>query len=240
MLEAIRHDEGRPLYGLSRCSLLAGLPEATVQAIEDACVWYRCESGEIILHADDKFDSVYFVVEGSVRIFHQLQGKREINFAEIGTGSVFGELSAIDGGGRTADAITAEASVIAVCPRQTFLDNLMDHPMLAIRLLQKLTGIIRKSDQRITNLAGMTGSQRVFAELLRLSAPDVERPGSYSISPAPYHKDIASWAGTTTDVVARAIAHLMKAGLLVRHDSNLAITDRGKVEVLLKTFQNDD
>ena len=89
-------------------------------------------------------------------------------------------------------------------------------------------------------VAGMTGSQRVFAELLRLSAPDVERPGSYTISPAPYHKDIASWAGTTADVVARAIAHLMKAGLLVRYGSNLAITDRGKVEVLLKTFQNDD
>jgi hypothetical protein len=32
----------------------------------------------------------------------------------------------------------------------------------------------------------------------------------------------------------------MKAGLLVRYGSNLAITDRGKVEVLLKTFQNDD
>jgi len=122
-------------------------------------------------------------------------------------------------------------------------DNLQGQslvPMLAFRLLQKLAGIIRKSDQRITNLAGMTGSQRVFAELLRLSAPDVERPGSFSISPAPYHKDIASWAGTTTDVVARAIAHLMKAGLLVRYGSNLAITDRGKVEVLLKTFESVD
>ena len=153
---------------------------------------------------------------------------------------MFGELSAIDGGGRTADAITAEASVIAICPRQTFLATMMDHPTLAFRLMQKLAGIIRKADQRITNLAGMTGSQRVFAELLRLSVPDVERPGIYSISPAPYHKNIASWAGTTTDVVARAIAHLMKAGLLVRYGSNLAITDRGKVEVLLKTFQIDD
>jgi CRP/FNR family transcriptional regulator, cyclic AMP receptor protein len=234
MLEAITHDEGQPLYGLSRCSLLTGLPEATIQAIADACVWYRCEPGEIILHADDKLDSVYFVVEGSVRIFHQLQGKREINFAEIGTGGVFGELSAIDGGGRTADAITGEGSLIAVCPRHTFLANLMDHPMLAVRLLQKLAGIIRKADQRITNLAGMTGSQRVFAELLRLSAPDVERPGTYSISPAPFHQDIASWAGTTTDVVARAIAHLMKAGLLVRYGSTLAITDRGGVEALLE------
>ena len=239
-METITDHEARPPYGLSRCLLLAGLPDETVRAIEDACVWYRCQPDEIILHADDKLDSVYFVVEGSVRIFHQLQGKREINFAEIATGGVFGELSAIDGGGRTADAVTGEAGIIAVCPRQTFLTTLMDHPTLAFRLLQKLAGIIRKADQRITNLAGMTGSQRVFAELLRLSAPDVERPGSYTISPAPYHKDIASWAGTTADVVARAIAHLMKAGLLVRYGSNLAITDRGKVEVLLKTFQNDD
>ena len=239
-MKKITHDEDRPAYGLSRCSLIAGLPEETIKAIEDACVWFDCAPGEIILRADDKLDSVYFVVEGSVRIFHQLQGKREINFAEIGTGDAFGELSAIDGGGRTADAVTAGPSVIAVCPRQTFLDTMVDHPMLAFRLLQKLASIIRKSDRRIANLAGMTGSQRVFAELLRLAVPDVERPGTHIISPAPYHKDIASWAGTTADVVARAIAHLMKAGLLVRYGSNLAITDRGKVEVLLKTFQNDD
>ena len=45
MLEAITHDEGQPLYSLSRCSLLTGLPEATIQAIAEACIWYRCEPG---------------------------------------------------------------------------------------------------------------------------------------------------------------------------------------------------
>jgi CRP/FNR family transcriptional regulator, cyclic AMP receptor protein len=174
-----------------------------------------------------------------VRIFHQLQGKREVNFAEINAGDAFGELSAIDGGGRSADAVAAMSSVIAICPRQTFLDTLLDHPMLARRLLEKLTGIIRKADRRIANLAAMTGSQRVFAELLRLAVPDVERQGTFVISPAPFHKDIAAWAGTATDVVARAIAHLMKAGLLVREGSSLAITDRARIEALVRTFDSD-
>jgi CRP-like cAMP-binding protein len=239
-MKAITHDECRPEYGLSRCSLITGLPEVTIQAIEDACVWFECAPGETILCADDKLDSIYFVVEGSVRIFHHLHGKREINLAEIGAGDAFGELSAIDGGGRTADAVTAGPSIIAVCPRQTFLDVMINHPMLTFRLLQKLAGIIRKADHRITNLAGMTGSQRVFAELLRLAVPDLERPGTHIISPAPSHKNIASWAGTASDVVVRAIAHLMKAGLLVRHGSDLTLTDWPKIETLIKTLHSDN
>jgi CRP/FNR family cyclic AMP-dependent transcriptional regulator len=238
-METTMPESRRSARDLSRCALLSGLPTETIRAIEDACIWSDCAAGEIILHADDKLDSVYFVVEGAVRIFHQLQGKREVNFAEINAGDAFGELSAIDGGGRSADAVAAVSSVIAICPRQTFLDTLLDHPMLARRLLEKLTGIIRKADRRIANLAAMTGSQRVFAELLRLAVPDVERQGTFVISPAPFHKDIAAWAGTATDVVARAIAHLMKAGLLVREGSSLAITDRARIEALVRTFDSD-
>lgn len=226
-------------WHLDDSKLLTGLPEAAIKEMERSSEWFQCEPEEIVLSADERLGGVYFVAEGNIRIFHRLEGKREINFAQFGPGDVFGELTAIDGKGRTADAVAVNSAVIAICPKQAFRDMLVAHPTLALRLLEKLAGIIRQADLRIANLAAMTGPQRVYAELLRLATPDLAQAGRYVIDPAPYHRDIASWSGTTTDVVARAFGHLMKSDLMQRQGSSLILKDRDRINVLIRTMSDD-
>lgn len=239
-MQTLTYESGRSRWSLSDSKLLTGLPEAAIRDLERACEWYRCAPDGIVLDAEERLDGVYFIAEGTVRIFHRLEGKREVNFAQFGPGDAFGELSAIDGQGKTADAIAVNAAVIAICPQQVFREMLVAHPPLALRLLEKLAGIIRKADTRIANLAAMTGPQRVYAELLRLATPDVDRVGRYVIEPAPYHRDIAAWAGTTTDVVARAFGHLMKSNLMQRQGSSLILNDRDRINVLTRTLAEED
>lgn len=239
-MQILTHEPGRSRWSLFASKLLAGLPDEAIRDLEGACVWYRCEPGGIVLDAEQRLDGVYFIAEGTVRIFHRLEGKREINFAQFGPGDAFGELAAIDGQGKTADAIAVNAAVIAVCPQPVFREMLVTHPSLALRLLEKLAAIIRKSDARIANLAAMTGPQRVYAELLRLATPDIERLGRYVIEPAPYHRDIAAWAGTTTDVVARAFGHLMKSNLMQRQGAALILNDRDRINVLTRIATEEE
>lgn len=238
------HEPGVSTFGLTGCRLLEGLPadvaEELAHELEAVCDWAAYEEGQIVLDARSKLRDVYFIADGVVRIFHRLDGKREINFAEFRGGDAFGELSAIDGGGRTADAIATTPAIIAACPQDAFLKAMADHPPLALAVMRKLTGIIRHSDKRIADLAAMTGAQRVFDELLRLAMPDTDQPGAFIISPAPRHRDIAGWAGTETDVVARAIAHLMKSDLLVRRGSDLILADRDRIETLVRTRAEEE
>jgi len=239
-VQILTHEPGRSCWNLSDSKLLSGLPEAAILDLERASGWFRCAPDDIVLGADERLDGVYFITAGTIRIFHRLEGKREVNFAQFGPGDAFGELSAIDGQGRNADAIAVNAAVIAHCPRQVFREMLIAHPPLALRLLEKLAGIIRKADTRIANLAAMTGPQRVYAELLRLATPDIERRGRYVIEPAPYHRDIAAWAGTTTDVVARALGYLMRSNLMQRQGSSLILNDRDRINVLTRTLAEED
>lgn len=237
-MRELAHIPGQSAYSLGGCRLLHGLPADAVMALEHSCRWAAYETGELVLDSASKLRDVYFIADGAVRVFHRLDGRREITFAEFHAGDAFGELSALDGGGRTADAVASSSAVIAACPQDAFLQALAAHPALALAVMRKLVGIIRQSDKRIADLAAMSGAQRVYAELLRLGAPDPANPRGCIVDPAPLHRDMASWAGVETDVVARAIAHLMKTGLLTRRGAALIVADRGRVDALARTYSD--
>ena len=199
--------------GLEVCPLLKALSPDAIRDVEQACNWYVVPPEQIIVKHHDPSDAAYFIISGIVRVFSRVQ-QQEINFAQFGPGDIFGELGAIDGQERSADVVTVTETHLAALQRPVFHDVLLRHPQLTFGLLVKFAGIIRRSDQQIMRFASLTAVQRVYLELLRLAAPDISGDGTWIISPAPLHKEIASWAGTTPDVVGRAIGHLMRASLL--------------------------
>ena len=220
--------------GLEVCDLLAGLAPEAVTALERACHWRRLPPGHILFRHDDPPDAVYFVVEGAVRAFLPLQDGLEINYARFGPGDMFGELAALDGRERSADVQTLTESLVAACPRPAFLEALRSNPELSLRLLARLAGVIRHSTRRIAEISGLSEVQRVYLELLRLAVPEASGRGGWEIRPAPLHKEIAGWAGTTTDIVGRALGHLMKSGLVQRRPGGLHILDRRRLETLAR------
>ncbi len=228
MMQAMEYRAGEAPFTLSHCALLAGLPPDSVREIEAACRWHACPPGSVVLSAAEKLDSIYFIASGSVRITGSP--------ARFGPGEAFGELSAIDGGGRSAEAVSEADTVVALCPRDRFLAALEQHPALAMRLIRKLTGIIRNADSR--RAAGQGGAaapgapEQVYAELLRLAVPVPGQPGLHQVSPAPRHNDLAAAAGTTPDLVARALAQAMRAGLVERRGTTLVVRDRDGLALL--------
>ena len=226
-------DTGRDT-GLAVCDLLAGLPTDAIAALERACEWLHLPPGHILFRHDDPPDAVYFVVEGAVRAFLPVQDGMEVNYARFGPGDMFGELAALDGRERSADVQTLTESLVAACPRPAFLEALRRNPDLSLRLLIRLAAVIRQSSQRIAEISGLTEVQRVYLELLRLAVPDPAAEGGWLVRPAPLHKEIAGWAGTTTDVVGRALGHLMKSGLVQRRPGGLHILDRRRLETMAR------
>lgn len=218
--------------GLSVCPLVRDLPPEALEQLERKCRWLRVPPGRIVVRHEDPSDAVYFIISGLVRVFFRVAGEQEINFAQFGPGDMVGELAAIDGRERSADVVTVNETVLAACPSAHFREALLHYPQLTFGVLQKFAAIIRRADQQIQRFVALTSVQRVYLELLRLAAPDISGDGTWIISPAPLHKEIASWAGTTPDVVGRAIGHLMKANLLQRRGPNLQIIDRPRIETL--------
>ena len=231
-------DEGAENTGLGVCELFADMAPEALAALERSCHWLRLPMGHILFRHDDPPDAVYVVVEGAVRAFMPVQDGMEVNYALFGPGDMFGELAALDGRERSADVQTTADSLVAACPRPVFLETLRTHPELGLRLLIRLADVIRQSSQRIAEISGLTEVQRVYLELLRLAVPNPEGDGHWEIRPVPLHKEIAGWAGTTTDIVGRALGHLMKAGLVQRRSGALLVLDRKRIETMAREAQS--
>jgi len=212
-------------------ALLGSLAETELRALEQRCRWRRFGAGQQIVDRQSEDRSVFFVVEGRVRVVDYSPGGREVIYAVLGPGSHFGELAAIDGRGRSASVLAIEDCVLAqITPAD--LDSLLRRfPDLALALIRHLVEIIRTSDERISELSTLGAMQRVGRELLRLAEPGAA--GALSISPLPTQSSIASQTGTTRETVARTLAQLAQEGLIERQGRRLRIPDRARLEALL-------
>ncbi len=215
---------------LGQIPLLEGLEAEEIGGLERHCRWRRYHQGERVLDSGGASRDVYFVATGAVSIVNFSLSGREVTLATAKAGSYFGELAAIDSQPRSASVVAVEDSLIATLPPRPFLDLLQRRAEVTFRVLQRLTGIIRQSDQRIMELSTLAATQRVYAELLRMAEPDAAVPGLWVIRPLPPLREVASRVSTTRETVARAMAQLYPTGLARRKGRNLYLMDRDGLE----------
>jgi CRP/FNR family transcriptional regulator, cyclic AMP receptor protein len=91
-------------------------------------------------------DSLYIVGSGSVELSIKDNAGAHIVLATPGPGEVFGELSLLDGGARTADAVCSEPCTLLYLDRADLLNFLHDHPDAALDLLTMMGQRIRSTD----------------------------------------------------------------------------------------------
>lgn len=219
--------------GLSRFELFAGVAPADIGAIEASCTWHRIAAGEQVFDKESDTLEVYFVVTGAVRILTQ-SGDREVALADVLAGNYFGELAAIDRMKRSARVVATQDCVLASLEGIAFLEMLHRHPLVAVKVLERLTRIIRNLDQRVTDLSTASESQRICGELVRLAEPDPARPDGWAIPDMPNHKEIAAWVGTSREVVAQSIGELAREGIIKRRGMGLMITDLPRLRLMSK------
>jgi CRP-like cAMP-binding protein len=220
-------NEERTLAGIP---LLEGLEAEEIARLERSCRWRRFREGERVLDSGGASRDVHFVVSGAVSIVNFSLSGREVTLATAKAGSYFGELAAIDNQPRSASVVAVEDSLIAALQPRPFLDLLQRRAEVTFRVLERLTEIIRQSDQRIMELSTLAATQRVYAELLRMAEPDAAVPGLWVIRPLPPLREVASRVSTTRETVARALAQLYPTGLARRKGRNLYLMDRDGLE----------
>jgi len=99
----------------------------------------RFDAGERIFLEDDAADCMYLVRSGTVDV---------ITFGtvleSVGPGGMFGEMALIDGGPRSAAALAAEATEVALIDKETFHALLREEPAFALAIMRLLTKRIRR------------------------------------------------------------------------------------------------
>ena len=217
---------------LASVKIFGGLPADVMRRVVSTAAWRECAAGERIIERGQTGQEVYFIIEGGVRVLNFAASGRVISFASLGPGAYFGELAAIDGQPRSATVVAQAKCVLAVLEGEEFRHLVLSFPQISITLLRRLSEIVRRSDERITDLSSLSAAQRVCLEILRLAEPDPVAGRSWVVYPLPTQANIASRIGTTRETVARMISRLAAEGIVERKSKSLYIRDRDRLEAL--------
>ncbi len=220
--------------------LFEGLPEDVADDFSRSAHWRRYVAGDVIFDQNSDTLECHFVVSGGVRLLSCVEGGEAVTLAEVQGGEVFGELAAIDGLPRSARALVVADAVVASIEGPVFVELMQRHPPTAVRMLRRLTRIVRSMDVRLANMSSLDAGQRVMVELIHLAEPDQRVPGAWIIPYAPSHGDLAGWAGVDKEVVARTIGELARDGVLRRRGGSIVFLDWQKLQLLVKPKSGRD
>lgn len=205
----------RSSLALRQISLFEGLDDDCLDRISNACEWRHIDAKKPVFTRSSTGSDVFFLLTGRVRITTYSASGREVSFRDYQPGEHFGDLSAIDGQMRSADVVALESSQLASLSAADFMTLMARESLVARRMLQHLTGLVRQLTERVLELSTLSVQSRLHVELLRLAHEGGLLPdGSARIEPAPAHSALASKISTNREQVAREISALTKSGLL--------------------------
>ena len=209
---------------LKNVPIFSDLSDSDLTKIATKMIPREYEKGKIILLEESLGESFFIITSGAVKVTRLSDDGREVILAILGESDFFGEMSLLDGEGRSANIVANEQSEVVTLSRSDFLDCLQKYPKIAIALLEELAVRLRKSDQHIESLSLSDSEQRIGITLIRLAEElGTIKQGDVNVKNLPYQQDIANMAGTSRETVSRTLKLLETKNLLKRDGRNLII-----------------
>lgn len=199
---------------------LADLPifkgaELDLTRYETRAHWRPFSPDEVLVDFDDPSTDVYFICSGDVRVLIRTRSGKEVILGELKTGTMFGELAALDGVTRSANVTALTRGEVCVMTAPAFREIVFSSRPVAERVFRLLTGRVRELDARLMEQTVLDLRHRLYSELLRLSIPrgnTTERV----VTPPPYHHVLASRIGCRREQVTREFTSMDQEALIER------------------------
>lgn len=179
--------------------------------------------GAVLIRESDVSDHVILLVSGRVKISSAAPSGRQVMMAIRGPGDLLGEVSAIDGGERSA-TVTALTDVRAVSlTGAEFHRFMIGTPSVTVELLKLVVGRLRESTRRrlengVYDVPSRTA--RLLIDYARLYGEPVRGGVVVKLR----QSELAEAAGASREAVAKA--------LRIFRDAGAVRTNRGSFDVL--------
>jgi len=209
---------------LRKVPIFSDLSDSDLTKIALKMVPREYGKGKMILLEESHGESFFIITSGAVKVTRLSDDGREVILAILGESDFFGEMSLLDGAGRSANIVANETAIMLTLSRRDFLECLESYPKIAISLLEELAIRLRKSDQQIESLSLSDSEQRIGITLIRLAEElGTIKQGNVFIKNLPFQQDIANMAGTSRETVSRTLKLLEDKSLIMKENRVLTI-----------------
>ena len=209
-----------------------GLPVESVDRAIAHIVMRSHPANQVILLENDWGNSVYFILNGWVKIrTYNIDGK-EVTLNIVGKGELFGEMAPLDEAPRSTDVITLTPTLICNVPSQDFVNLLGTEPQAGIRLAKQMARRLRQVNRRL-RLRESDSMSRVADVILFLAdGQGIKVEGGIEVPNLP-HRELSSLSGLARETVTRVLSKLEKKELIIRDRDLIRIPDLSALEKLM-------
>ena len=172
-------------------------------------------SKDLIFAPGDPDGQLYFLLEGTVRLYKIYGEYKEATVAMLKDRGVFGEVSLGEGSRQRCFAETVTGARVAVVRKRVLVEAIKSHPTFATKLLFSFSDRLRQSDEAIESLLSREVSARLARLLLNLGERFGETNGSDTVLNLRLtHQDLANMIVSTREAVSKVMSEFQRAGLI--------------------------
>lgn len=200
---------------LKKVAIFKDLNRAELKELSRIAVKKHFPKGRRIFREGSRALGLYIIFRGFVRIVIGDNAGREVMLALMKRGDVFGEVALIDGGNRSAGAVTDTAVDLIWIHTKDFDRVSHRNPQIAIQTLKQLARRLRESDRRIASLVFLDNYGKVACALrdLALTEGHSDPKGFFSL-PRKSPKEIALLVGVSVQSARNVMSDLERQGIL--------------------------
>ena len=207
---------------------VASQPHVSLEDFERAGVRVaerRFGARDTIFAPGDPDGQLYFLLEGTVRLYKIYGEYKEATVALLKDGGVFGELTLEETPRQNAFA-EALTDVRLVRVRKSALNEVIKrHPDFATKLFFSFSERLRQSDEVIESLLNREVSARLATLLLNLGDRFGEAEGSGTVLKVRLtHQDLANMIVSTREAVSKVMSEFQRAGLIEVRNRRISVS----------------
>jgi CRP/FNR family transcriptional regulator, cyclic AMP receptor protein len=174
----------------------------------------RVPAGTVIMEPETAADSLYFVIDGRIRLYRLAPTGEQVFQGDLSAGDCLKCPRVLGQHECHAFAEAIIDSTLEVLSKPLFerlrRESMAFNQTLVGEIIQQATEL----DQRLYESAVMPMKVRLHAELLRISRR--RRDGALIISPPPTHQDLAVRIGSQREAVSKELKRLERDGVISR------------------------
>lgn len=150
---------------LSGIPIFSSLSPSQLEEVSKSWILIEKNADEIIFNKGDLSDSIYLIMDGTVRIMLRASDGEELTLSVLKKVALFGELTLFDNKQRTATAIADEHTKLLKMSRTAFIHYLNQYPAIAINLLALLSKRLRDTNNLIEQQVTRNVNDEIAHEL---------------------------------------------------------------------------
>jgi len=208
-----------------KMSIIPDVPKPpTIERFLEHCHRRQYPSKSLVIYAGDKPDVLYYIVEGSVSVLIEDENGREIVLAYLNAGDFFGEMGLFgEESNRSAFVRAKTKCELAEISYARFRQLSEKDPSILFELASQMALRLRRTSQKVGNLAFMDVTGRIARTLMDLSKePDaMTHPEGMQIRIT--RQELGRIVGCSREMVGRVLKNLEEQGLITASGKTIVV-----------------